>query len=129
MSEARMLEIIFPGNTNNLGTAFGGHILSLMDKAASIAAVRHCRMTVVTVSMDTVTFHVPIRVGDAVNLFARVVKVGRTSMTVHVEVHKENLATADQVLATSGTFVFVALDSGGKPTPVPPLTTTPQQTP
>ncbi|GEM47122.1 acyl-CoA thioesterase [Deinococcus cellulosilyticus] len=121
MSEARMLEIIFPANTNNLGTAFGGHILSLMDKAASIAAVRHCRKTVVTVSMDTVTFHVPIKVGDAVNLYAQVVKVGRTSMHIQVDVHKENLATAEQVLATSGRFVFVALDAEGKPTPVPPL--------
>jgi len=120
-AHAHMLEVVFPKDTNYLGTAFGGFVLSLMDKAASFAAVRHCKGNVVTARMDGVDFHVPIRVGDAVALDAQVVNVGRTSMTVRVDVYREHLATGEQQLATSGTFVFVAVDAHGRPTPVPPL--------
>ena len=60
-----MLEIIFPGNTNSLGTAFGGHILSLMDKAAAFAAGRYSLTPVVTASIDKIDFRVPIKNGDA----------------------------------------------------------------
>lgn len=118
---ARMLELVFPKDTNYHGTAFGGFVLSLMDKAASVAAVRHCKNNVVTARMDGVDFHVPIRVGDAVALEARVVKVGRTSMTIRVDVYREHLASGEQQLATSGNFVFVAVDAHGRPVPVPPL--------
>ena len=65
---ARMLELVFPKDTNYHGTAFGGWVLALMDKAASVAAVRHAGGNVVTARMDGVDFHVPIRVGDAVAL-------------------------------------------------------------
>ncbi|WP_339094168.1 acyl-CoA thioesterase [Deinococcus sp. VB343] len=120
-SRARMLELVFPKDTNYHGTAFGGWVLSLMDKAASVAATRHASGNVVTARMDGVDFHTPIRVGDAVALEARVVRVGRSSMTVHVDVYRETLASGEQLLATSGQFVFVAVDEHGKPRPVPPL--------
>lgn len=116
-----MLELVFPKDTNYLGTAFGGYILSLMDKAASMAGTRHCHGAVVTARMDAVEFHVPIRTGDAVALHAKVVKVGRTSMRIQVDVYKEHLASGEQQLATSGSFVFVAVDEQGRPVPVPPL--------
>ncbi|RJF72660.1 MULTISPECIES: acyl-CoA thioesterase [Deinococcus] len=120
-SRARMLELVFPSDTNYLGTAFGGWVLSLMDKAASVAAVRHSGANVVTARMDAVDFHVPIRVGEAVALDARVIKVGRTSMTVQVDVYRENMKSGEQQLATNGLFVFVAVDEQGQPRPVPPL--------
>ncbi|EYB68662.1 thioesterase superfamily protein [Deinococcus phoenicis] len=120
-SRARMLELVFPKDTNYLGTAFGGFVLSLMDKAASVAAVRHAGGAVVTARMDGVDFHTPIRVGDAVALDARVVRVGRSSMTIRVDVYRENMASGEQQLATTGFFVFVAVDEDGKPRPVPPL--------
>lgn len=116
-----MLELVFPANTNYHGTAFGGWVLSLMDKAASVAAVRHCGGNVVTARMDAVDFHVPIRLGDAVALDAQVIKVGRTSMTIRVDVYREHMASGEQELATSGLFVFVAVNEHGKPVPVPPL--------
>lgn len=118
-----MLELVFPKDTNYLGTAFGGFVLSLMDKAASVAAARHAGGSgaVVTARMDGVDFHTPIRVGDAVALDARVVRVGRSSMTVRVDVYRENMASGEQQLATTGLFVFVALDEDGRPRPVPPL--------
>ncbi|MFC4426570.1 acyl-CoA thioesterase [Deinococcus navajonensis] len=122
-SRARMLELVFPKDTNYHGTAFGGWVLSLMDKAASVAAVRHAGAggNVVTARMDGVDFHVPIRVGDAVALDARVVRVGRTSMTIRVDVYREHMATGEQELATTGFFVFVALDEQGRPRAVPAL--------
>lgn len=120
-SRARMLELVFPKDTNYHGTAFGGWVLSLMDKAASIAAVRHAGGNVVTARMDGVDFHVPIRVGDAVALDARVVRVGRTSMTIRVDVYREHMASGEQELATTGLFVFVALDDQGRPRPVPAM--------
>ena len=120
-SRARMLELVFPKDTNYHGTAFGGWVLSLMDKAASIAAVRHAGGNVVTARMDGVDFHVPIRVGDAVALDAQVVKVGRTSMTIRVDVYREDMPTGEQELATTGYFVFVALDEHNRPRPVPAL--------
>lgn len=120
-SRARMLELVFPKDTNYLGTAFGGFVLSLMDKAASVAAVRHAGGAVVTARMDGVDFRVPIQVGDAVALDARVVRVGRTSMTIQVDVYRENMASGDQQLATTGFFVFVAVDAEGRPRSVPPL--------
>lgn len=120
-SRARMLELVFPKDSNYHGTAFGGFVLSLMDKAASVAAVRHARGSVVTARMDGVDFHVPIRVGDAVALDARVVRVGRTSMTIRVDVYRETMASGEVQLATTGHFVFVALDEQGKPRPVPAL--------
>lgn len=125
-SSARMLELVFPKDSNNNGTAFGGFVLSLMDKAASMAAIRHAKTAVVTARMDAVDFHVPIRVGDALALEARVVRVGRTSMTIGVQVFREYLPTGKQELATSGTFIFVAIDPDGRPTPVPPLHTGPE---
>ncbi|MFD1731423.1 acyl-CoA thioesterase [Deinococcus malanensis] len=120
-SRARMLELVFPKDTNYHGTAFGGWVLSLMDKAASVAAVRHASGNVVTARMDGVDFHVPIRVGDAVALDARVVRVGRTSMTIQVDVYREHIASGEQELATTGFFVFVALDEQGRPRAVPAL--------
>lgn len=92
-----------------------------MDKAASVAAVRHGGGNVVTARMDGVDFRVPIRVGDAVALDAQVVRVGRTSMTVRVDVYRETMTTGEQELATTGMFVFVSVDDEGRPCPVPPL--------
>ncbi|GGR40195.1 acyl-CoA thioesterase [Deinococcus ruber] len=117
-SSARMLELVFPKDLNGHGTAFGGFVLSLMDKAASMAAIRHCQGSVVTARMEAVDFHLPIRRGDAVALEAEVVHTGRTSMRVKVDVYRETLATGQQQLATSGMFVFVAVDEHGKPRPI-----------
>ncbi len=112
---ARMLEIIFPGNTNSLGTAFGGHILSLMDKAAAFAASRYCLTPVVTASIDKLDFRVPIKNGDAIELIACVESVGNTSMRVRVDVFKENRSTREQVLCTTGFVVMVSIGSDGTP--------------
>lgn len=115
-----MLELVFPKDLNGHGTAFGGFVLSLMDKAASMAAIRHAKGSVVTARMEAVDFHLPIRRGDAVALEAEVIHTGRTSMRVKVDVYRETLATGEQQLATSGVFVFVHVDEEGRPARIGP---------
>ena len=119
--EARMIEIVFPGQTNHYGTLYGGQALALMDKAAFIAASRYARCTVVTASSERVDFHVPVRQGQLVELLARVVATGRTSITVEVELYSEDLLTGERKLGTQGRFVLVAVDPAGRPAPVIPL--------
>ena len=119
--EARLVEMVFPGQANHYGTLFGGQALALMDKAAFIVASRYARRAVVTASSEKCDFHVPVRQGQLVELRARVVGTGRTSMTVDVELYSEELLTGARMLATRGRFLLVALDAEGRPTPVPAL--------
>lgn len=117
-SEVRLVELIFPHQTNHIGTLFGGNALALMDKAAFLSATRFARKSMVTVASDRVEFKVPVHAGQLVELVARVAKVGRTSVTVGVEMYAEELLAPKRVLATSGSFVFVAIDAEGRPVPV-----------
>ena len=121
VTEARMLEIVFPDHTNHLGTLFGGQALAWMDKAAFIAASRFARRTVVTARSEQVDFRLPIRQGQLVETTARVVGVGRTSMQVEVDVVSEDLLSGARELCTRGRFVMIALDAAGAPAPVPRL--------
>lgn len=118
-TEARMTEIVFPDHTNHLGTLFGGQALAWMDKAAFIAASRYARCTVVTARSEQIDFHVAVPKGALVELVARVVGTGRSSLQVEVEMHREDLLSGDGQLATRGRFTMVALDRDGQPTAVP----------
>ncbi|MEO7065745.1 MAG: acyl-CoA thioesterase [Rhodanobacter sp.] len=120
-TQAHLLEMVFPDHTNHLGTLFGGQALAWMDKAAFIVASRYARRTVVTARSEEVSFRVPVRVGQLVELDARVIKVGHSSMHVQVEMTAEDLLTGDRRICTSGHFVMIALDSNGSPTPVPAM--------
>lgn len=121
--ETRMVEMVFPVQTNHYGTLFGGEALALMDRAAFVAASRYARRHVVTARSERVDFHMPVRQGQLVELVARVVGTGRTSMTVEVELIAEDLLTGDRREGTKGRFVLVALDAHGEPTPVPEFRT------
>src|SRR5688572_24716583 len=116
--EVRLAELVMPNRTNHQGTLFGGHALGLMDHAGWVAATRCARRTMVTVASDRVEFKVPVRAGQLVELVARITKVGRSSVTVGVDMYAEDVATGDRRLATSGSFVFVAIDDDGQPTPI-----------
>ncbi|MFV8753519.1 acyl-CoA thioesterase [Nannocystaceae bacterium ST9] len=113
--------MVFPEQTNHYGTLFGGQALALMDKAAFMLASRYARATVVTASSEKVDFHVPVRQGQLVELVARIVATGRTSITIEVDLHAEDLLTGDRMLGTRGRFVLVALDAHGRPREVPAL--------
>jgi acyl-CoA hydrolase len=108
-------------DANLAGNVHGGVIMRLVDTAAGIAAVKHCRGRVVTVSMDEMSFIEPVYLSDVVTLKAQVNDVGRTSMEVGVRVEAENTVTGERRHVSSAYLVFVALDEEGKPRPVPRL--------
>ncbi len=114
----RRTEIVFPHETNHYGTLFGGKALAMMDVVASIAAMRTCRKPVVTASVDRIDFKYPIRAGEFVETIARVDKIGRTSITVEVELWAEHPTNGERRLSTVGRFVLVAIGEDGKPTAV-----------
>jgi acyl-CoA hydrolase len=116
--EARFWEIVFPDHTNHLGTLFGGQALAWMDKAAFVAATRFARRTVVTARSEQVDFHVPVRQGQLVELVARVIEVGRSSMQIEVELHAEDALAGTRRLCTRGRFTMIALDGEGRPAAV-----------
>lgn len=120
-SETRVTHVVFPGDTNHHGTLFGGEALSMMDSAAFICATRHCRRKVVTRHLDAMEFSRPIPQGTLVELVARVVRTGRSSMTVLVELFVEDMYSERRELGCTGTFTLVALGDDGQPTPVPPV--------
>jgi acyl-CoA hydrolase len=112
---------MMPQHANNLGHVFGGVILSMMDKAAAIAAIRHARLSVVTASIDRVDFREPVKVGDLVVMHASVNYVGRSSMEVGVRVEAEDLLTGNRRHTNSCYLTFVAIDQNGRPVEVPLL--------
>jgi len=117
-----MAEMVLPGDTNVHGTAFGGKIVQWMDLCGSMAAGRHCKRPVVTVSIDELHFHAPIRLGDVALLTSRLTATFRTSMEVECVVMAESFETAGRRLCTSAFLTFVALDSQGRPIEVAPMT-------
>lgn len=110
---------VFPLDTNNHNTLFGGKLMSYIDDIASISAARHCRRDTVTASMDSVDFLKPIGQRESVCLESYVTWVGTSSMEVFVKVIKEHLMTGERELAATSFLTFVALDSNGKPVSVP----------
>ena len=114
-------ELMMPQHANNLGHVFGGVMLSMMDRTAAIAAFRHCRLNVVTASIDRVDFREPILVGDLVVMKASINFVGRTSMEVGVRVEAEELLTGRRRHTNSCYLTFVAVDKNGRPVEVPDL--------
>jgi len=120
-SQVEMTEIVNPRDTNPLGTIFGGRVMALIDEAAAVAAMRHCRRAVVTASADRIDFHHPIRLGMIVTVLASVNQSFRTSMEVGVKVLAEDPLTGERQRTCTSYVTFVALDGNGRPTSVPPL--------
>lgn len=120
-SRVRMVELVMPNDTNPLGNLMGGRLLHWMDMCSAIAAQRHCNRSVVTVSVDSVQFRESIKLGEVVVIEGEVTRAFRTSMEVAMEVYAENLRTGSRRLCTTSYYTFVAVDSDGKPIPVPPI--------
>jgi acyl-CoA thioesterase YciA len=108
------------GNTNPSGDIFGGWVLSQMDIAAGICAGQRAQSRVVTVSLESMSFIRPVKVGDILGVYTRVIHIGNTSMTINVEawVRRDRIGNREKV--TEGNFKFVALDDDGKPKAIPP---------
>ena len=116
-AEAAIRVVMMPRDTNADGTIFGGVILSLMDQAAYIEAMRQAHHRYVTVSFKEVEFHEPVYVGDVVSVYARTERFGRTSITLAVHVCARRRLDPDSVVkVTEAGVVFVAVDQDGRPT-------------
>jgi acyl-CoA thioesterase YciA len=112
--------IAMPRDTNRDGDIFGGWLASQMDLGSAILAGRIAKSRVVTVAIEGMAFLHPVRVGDTVACYARLEKMGRTSMRICVDVWVTRYRTGERVKVTNGVFTYVALGSNGKPTPIKP---------
>ena len=109
-----------PADANQNGDIFGGWIMAQVDIAGGIVAGRVARGRVATVSVNSFVFKQPVQIGDVLSLYADVVRIGNTSITINVEVYAERgRETARVVKVTEATLTYVAIDLKGKPRPVP----------
>jgi len=118
-SEPTLRAIAMPADANARGDIFGGWILSQMDLAGGSAAMRRAKGRVATVGIASMSFHRPVFVGDEVSAYTAVAKVGRTSVTIKIDVWARRFAAEETVKVTEGVFTYVAIDADRKPRPVP----------
>ena len=121
-SRGEITTFVMPHMQNVLGDLFGGHLMSLVDQAAAVAAIRHAGGPAVTASIDRVDFRERIPVGSLVSCLATVDFVGNSSMDITVEVYAETVSTGERRHTHTAHVVFVAIDAAGKPKRVPRLT-------
>ncbi len=123
VSESRvtLTQVMNVTDANVLGNVHGGLLMKVSDEAGGIAAARHACRPAVTVTVDSMTFHSPVHIGNLVTFSAEVSWVGRTSIETQVVVTAENVLTGEVTHTNSAYFVYVALGEDGDPTPVPPL--------
>jgi len=107
-----------PSDANYTGDIFGGWIMSQVDIAGSIPAMRLARGRIATVAVNSFTFKQPVLIGDLVSFYADIVRVGRTSITVDVEVYAQRRTLHEAVKVTEATLTYVAVDDQRRPRPV-----------
>lgn len=110
-----------PSDANPYGDIFGGWLMGQMDLAAGSVASRHSGGRAVTIAAEGMKFHAPVLVGDEVSVYARLVHVGNTSMTIEVEAWRRARHVEDATKVTQARFVFVGTDKDRKPRTVPPM--------
>jgi acyl-CoA hydrolase len=121
ISQVEMTELVLPNDTNLLGNLLGGRLMHWIDIAGAMAASRHSNRIVATVSLDSLDFRHPARMGELVILKAKLTWTGKTSMEVSVNVYAENIKSGRTIKTNHAFLTFVALDEDGKPTQVPEL--------
>jgi len=104
-----------PADTNPYGDIFGGWLMSIMDSAAGTVASRYSRGRAVTIAVDSMTFHRPVKIGDVVSVYANVIDVGRTSMKIDVSAWRRIRAGEETDRVTHAVFTFVAIGDDGRP--------------
>ena len=122
-SQAIVADLMMPHHANGLRqpSVFGGVVMSMVDRCAALAAMRHSGGQVTTLSIDKILFKEPIRVGELVEVQSRVVFVGRTSMAVVANVYAENVSLGIKRHTNECWLTFVHLDDDGTPAAVPRL--------
>ena len=118
--ELTLRTLAMPADANAAGDIFGGWVMAQMDLASGIRAAERARGRVVTAAVKEMAFELPVKIGDTLNVYTEIVRVGRTSITLQVEAwaHRARHRILEKV--TAGTFIMVALNEDGNPTPVPP---------
>jgi acyl-CoA thioesterase YciA len=116
-----VLKVIpMPADCNANGDIFGGWVMAQVDLAGAVLPARHARGRFATVAVNEFIFKQPVRVGDILSFFSRVVKLGNTSITVSVEVFAERWNEQGQYIkVTQATLTYVAIDKDGKPRIIP----------
>ena len=118
-SEPAIRIIMRPADTNAEGTIFGGVILSSIDQAAYVEAIRQAHHRYVTVAFREVEFHKPVFVGDVLSIYAQATRIGRTSMTIKIRVAAlRHDAPEEAVPVTEAEVIFVAVDEERNPVPI-----------
>jgi acyl-CoA thioesterase YciA len=107
--------VAMPADTNPYGDIFGGWLMSIMDSAAGTVASRYSKGRAVTIAVDGMTFHRPVKIGDVVSVYADVVSVGRSSMKIDVSAWRRIRAGEETDRVTHATFTFVAISADGRP--------------
>jgi acyl-CoA thioesterase YciA len=120
-SELAIRVMATPADTNAAGDIFGGWLMSQVDIAGSIIARRRANGRIVTVAVDSFQFHQPVFVGDLISCYARITRVGRTSLTVNVKAYAERQgATHEIIQVTEADLTYVAVDEQRRPRPLVP---------
>ena len=112
--------VAMPAYTNTNGDIFGGWLLSQMDVAGGILASKIANGRVATVAIEGMKFLLPVKVGDTVSCYGKVERIGKTSITILLRVTTESWKNNNQKEVTNGKFIYVAIDSKGKPRELPP---------
>lgn len=120
-SYVTMTELVLPNDTNTLNNLMGGRLLHWMDIVSAIAAQKHSNRTVVTASVDNVSFEKPILLGNVLTLKAKVTRAFNSSMEVNIQVEAEDIPSGKKFASNSAFYTFVAVDQGGIPIDVPEL--------
>jgi acyl-CoA thioesterase YciA len=120
-SHELVLKVIpMPGDSNANGDIFGGWVMAQVDLAGAVLPARYVRGRMATVAVKEFVFKQPVRVGDILSFFSHVTRIGRTSITVDVEVYAERMAQQGQYLkVTEAQLTYVAIDAEGRPRPIP----------
>jgi len=116
-----MTELVLPNDTNLFDNLMRGRLLYWMDVAAALSGSKHCGAPVVTASVDNISFTNPIKLGNVVHIQAKVTRAFNTSMEVYLKVWGEDIILQNRYNSNEAYYTFVALDSNGKPRPVPQL--------
>lgn len=116
-----MTELVLPNDTNTLNNLMGGRLMHWMDIVSAIAAQKHSNRTVVTASVDNISFKHPIQLGNVVTLRARVTRAFNSSMEVRIDVEAEDIPSGKKIESNSAYFTFVAVDQSGRPIDVPEI--------
>jgi acyl-CoA hydrolase len=120
-SQIIMTELVLPNDTNVYGNLMGGRLMYWMDIAAALCAAKHSKTQVVTASVDNISFEIPIELGNAVHIEAKLSRAFSTSMEVHLKVWGESFRNQERYKSNEAYYTFVALDADRKPTRVPDM--------